>query len=274
MKNKLFLILTACLITSSYSQDSIVNYLDNMGKIVDKVYATQIETIVKKDTLWQVTKYYGNGKIKTFGHFKIRDKKEPIGESIRYHRNGKVSNIRYYNKKSKKNGRDQTWFDNGKLSIDGTYLSDKKEGIWKYYHYNGIEASRIYYKNDSILKSIIFDDGGKQLNTPLITRNAKFIGGQEKFKAEINKLTKGIGYKIKGKGYVNFVVGINGEIRDVVIYEELPEELHQKIVAFFEAIEGWEPAIHMNRKIPVDFTLPLKFRIHRKCQIELQNFSI
>lgn len=259
MKNNFIFILAFFLISSSYSQDSIVNYLDGKGKIVEKKYATQIETLVKKDTLWQVTRFFGNGKVKNFGHFKNKDKKQPIGEFITYYRNGQVSTLLFYNNQGKKNGDYKTWFANGKLSVNGTYLSDKKESIWKYYHYNGIEASRLYYKNDSIMKTIIYDENGKQLNVPSLSRNAKFKGGQEQFKAEIKKLTKGIGYKIKGKVIVNFVVGIHGEIKDVVINEELPEELHQKIVAFFEAIEGWEPAIHMNRKIPVDFTIPLSF---------------
>ena len=62
-----------------YSQDSIVNYLDKKGKIVSKNNAIEIETIVKKDTLWKVTKYYRNGKIKKHGHFKTKDKKTPVG---------------------------------------------------------------------------------------------------------------------------------------------------------------------------------------------------
>ena len=162
MKNKFLLILTVSLITSTYSQDSIVNYLDSKGHIVEKEYATQIETIVKKDTLWQVTNYFGNGKVKKFWHFKNKDKKQPIGEFITYHRNGQVSSLLYYNNQGKKNGRCQKWFSNGQLNANGIYLNDKKEGAWKYYHYNGIEASRLYYKNDSILKAIIFDDEGKQ----------------------------------------------------------------------------------------------------------------
>lgn len=260
MKNIFFLTLILSLITRANSQDSIVNYLNYKGKIVEKEYAIQIETLVKKDTLWQVTRYFGNGKVKRFGHFKNKDKKQPIGEFISYHRNGKVSSLLFYNNQAYKNGPCQTWFSNGELNTNGIYLSDKKEGAWKYYHYNGIEASRVYYKNDSILKAIVFDDEGKKLNHNLIIeRKAKFKGGQEKFASEFKGLTKDIGYKIKGRIYVNFVIGIHGEIRDVLINEEIPEGLNQQIVSFFEAIEGWEPAIQMNRKVPVNFSIPIKF---------------
>ena len=261
MKNNIYLILALFLITNVYAQDSIVNYLDSKGKIVEKKYATQIETLVKKDTLWQGTRYFGNGKVKYVGQYKNKDKKQHIGEFISYHKNGQVSTLLFYNNKSERDGRSQAWFDTGKLSFNGIYLGDKKEGVWKYYHYNGIEATRLYYKNDSILKSVTFDEEGKQLNVDLIlNRKAKFKTGKEKFASEFKKLTKNIGYQIKGKIHVNFVIGIHGEIRDVVINEELPEELNQKIVSFFEAIEGWEPAIHMNRKISVNFTIPIYFK--------------
>lgn len=260
MKNNLFLILALFLITNIYSQDSIVNYLDSKGKIVEKEYATQLETLVKKDTLWQVTRYLGNGKVYLSGHYKNIDKKQHIGELITYHINGQVASLLFYNNQGKKNGRYQAWFANGKLSGNGIYLTGKKESIWKYYHYNGIEASRIYYKNDSILKAMIFDDEGKKLNVDLIKNNKpKFKEGIERFNSEVKKLTKDIGYQIKGNIHVYFVVGVNGEIRDVTINEELPEELNQHIVSFFEDIVGWKPAIHMNRKIPSSFTVPLKF---------------
>ena len=103
MKNNIFLILALFLITNVYSQDSIVNYLDSKGKIVEKEYATQIETIVKKDTLWQVTNYFGNGKVKKFGRFKNLDEKQHVGESITYYRNGQVAILLFYNNQGKKN---------------------------------------------------------------------------------------------------------------------------------------------------------------------------
>ncbi|MDU8885523.1 hypothetical protein RXV94_05065 [Yeosuana sp. MJ-SS3] len=260
MKNNLLLFLALTLISSIHSQDSIVNYLDGKGKIVNKKYATQIETLVKKDSLWLVTTYFGNGKIKNIGHYKNKDKKQRIGEFVTYHRNGQTSDILFYNNKNEREGRSQAWFDTGTLSFDGIYLGDKKEGAWKYYHFNGKEASRVYYKNDSILKAIVFDEEGNQFNVPLLSSKPKFKGGIESFYSKIKKLSKDIGYKINGKINVHYIIGVHGEIKDVIIDEELPEELNKHIVSFFEAIEGWEPAIHMNRKIPIHQTIPIGFK--------------
>ena len=144
---KVILIFTVLFITiNCYSQDSIVNFLDGKGKIVDKKNALEIETIVRKDTLWKVTNYYRNGKIKKYGHFKTKSKENPIGEFITFNRKSKIITVTFYNLNGKKNGRHRTWFDNGNVNSIGIYLDGKREGKWKYYHYNGNEACRQYYK--------------------------------------------------------------------------------------------------------------------------------
>ena len=252
--------LVLVLASNLQAQDSIVNYLDNKGKTIKKEKATEIETIVKKDSLWLVTKYFRNGKIKKIGYFNTKDKKKPVGEFITYHKNGQVSSLVYYNKDSKKDGRNQAWFANGELSYKGFYLDDKKEGLWRYYHYNNAEACRIFHKNDSILKTVIFDEQGKQLDVGLVEkRKPEYKGGIKKFYSNIRTLNKAIDYKLKGTIYIDFVLDIYGNIGEVAINEKLPKELNEQIVSFFKTVEGWKPAVHMNRKIPYNFSIPLNF---------------
>ena len=244
-----------------YSQDSIVNYLDKKGKIVSKNNAIEIETIVKKDTLWKVTKYYRNGKIKKHGHFKTKDKKTPVGEFVIFNRVGKVTNILFYNSHGEKNGRARSWFDNGNINSIRMFLNDKRESIWKYYHYNGNEACRLYFKKDSVMKTVIFDENGNSVKEKLVKKKkAEFKGGQDKFTRKVKKLNDYIKYRIKGKVYVHFVINVEGKIQDVTIDEDLPDHLNKQIVSYFEDIEGWEPAIHMNRKVPIKFSIPFNFK--------------
>ena len=244
-----------------HAQDSIVNYLDNKGKTIKKEQATEIETIVKKDSLWLVTKYFRNGKIKKIGYFNTKDKKKPVGEFVTYHKNGQVSSLVSYNEYSKKDGLNQSWFANGELSHKGIYLNDKKEGLWRYYHYNNVEACRIFHENDSILKSVIFDEHGKQLDVDLIEkRKPEYKGGIKNFYSKIKVMNKAIDYKLKGIIYIDFVLDVYGNIEEVAINEKLPNNLNEQIVSFFEAIEGWKPAVHMNRKIPYNFSIPINFK--------------
>lgn len=261
MKKLLLIIFVLSGSFKGFSQDSIVNYLDRNGKVIDKTNAFLIETIVKKDSLWKFSYYYRNGKLQRYEYFKTKDKKKPVGKFVTFNRKGKISSILFFNKTGKKVGPYRSWFDNGNIGSKGIYINDKKESIWKYYHYNGNEACRLYYKNDSILKTVIFDKEGDIKSDNLLKRKkAKFKGGQDKFVRRIKKLTNNINYQVKGKVYVNFVINVDGKIQDVNIDDVLPVQLKKEIVSFFENIEGWEPGIHMNRKVPTPVSIPLNFK--------------
>ena len=64
MKIKYILLLLLMFTIQSYAQDSIVNYLDFYGEKTKKAKAFSVETIVKKDTVWEYIKYYRSGRIK------------------------------------------------------------------------------------------------------------------------------------------------------------------------------------------------------------------
>lgn len=262
MKRKLLIVCVFLFAIKGVAQDSIVNYLDRKGKVTSKELSRSIETIVKKsDSLWEYSWYRKSGVLASRSYFKSSQKKKKIGQSIIYSREGKMISLTFFNSEGLKIGKHQTWFNNGSISSVGRYVKDKKEGIWKYYHFNGKLASKLYYKNCKVLKSIIFNEDGKRIDVKQITKKeAYFKGGSKKFLSKVKKITKAITYKMVGKIYVNFTVDIQGNIKNVNIENKLPEKLNNYIVAFFENIEGWSPMIHMNRKHPMNFSIPLNFR--------------
>jgi antitoxin component YwqK of YwqJK toxin-antitoxin module len=264
MKKILLIIIVFICTIKGYSQDSIVNYLDRKGKIVTKNNAVELETIVKKDTLWRVTKYFSNGKIKKQGHFKGKDKKNPVGKFMTFNRNGVISSMWFYDLKGRKKGNYISWFDKGSISFSGIYMNDLKEGIWKYYHYNGKEACKQYFKKDSLMKTILYNEIGNVTNNKLIEkRNPIFKGGQEKFKAKIRKLENDLSNlydKVEGKIQVYFIVDVDGNIKDISVDKKIPKSLQSQIKYHFKRIKGWEPAIYMNRKIPIYYSIPLTFK--------------
>lgn len=263
---KTILLFIVFICVNAYSQkDSIVNYLDVKGNVIkDKTEAKSFEILTKKDdSLWLVRSYRRNGKISNYTHYLTKEKKVKIGESISYNKHGKISALLYYNEKGEKHGKSQVWFDNGNLNMQGVYLKGKREGVWKIYHYNGKLAGRGIAKNDSIIKTTYYNDKGEKINDPNSIIKEKppvFKGGKEKYYQQLKKLTKGISYKVKGKVYVYYVIDINGNIRDVTIDEKLPKKLEKEIIIFFEELKGWEPAMHLNRKIPYNYSQPLNFR--------------
>ncbi|TYP96769.1 MORN repeat protein [Tenacibaculum adriaticum] len=248
----------------SFSQkDSIVNFLDKNGSITkNKQEAHSFEIITKKaGSLWFVRSYNRNGKIFRQGHYKNKNLKKPLGQFITYFKNGKPSHIEHYDLKGHKKGKTEGWFHNGNKNYEGIYDGNKKEGVWKYYHFTGGLASRVYYKNDSVLKVIEIDDrGGQKKYREAQNKKAQFKGGKKKFAEKIKKLSKSINYTVKGKVHVSFFVGIDGKISDVEIDEKLPEMLHNQIVNYFKSIKGWSPAENFHRKHPVYYSIPLNFR--------------
>ncbi|AZJ31387.1 MULTISPECIES: toxin-antitoxin system YwqK family antitoxin [Tenacibaculum] len=263
---KIFLLLLVFININGYSQkDSIINYLDKKGNIINnKEKAMSFEIITKSaDSLWLVRKYKRSGKLYNYTHYLTKEKKIKIGESVSFNKNGKISALTFYNKKGKRNGRIQTWFDNGNKDIEGVYIDGKREGVWKIYHYNGKLAGRGIAKSDSIIKTTYYNDKGEKiddLKNIIKEKRPTFKGGKDKYYKQLKKLTSKISYKVKGQIIVEYVIDIKGAVRDVTINEKVPKKLENEIVRFFENLKGWEPAIHMNRKIPFNFSQPLNFR--------------
>ena len=264
MKKYVLLFLLLISFNSFSQKDSIINYFDRKGKITADKSKIRFFEIITKSTgsKWLTKRYRKNGKQFAYWYTKDKARKTKTGESVTYHKSGKIASIAYYNSEGKKQGAYKSWFNNTEKNIQGIYLNDQKAGVWKYYHYNGKLASKKIYKNDSLLRSSYYNDKGIEINhdKKLCLAPAKFKGGHKAFSVKIKELYPKLGYKIKGKLFVNITVNVYGKITDVTIDEELSEDLKNKIITFFENIKGWSPATEVHRKVPFNFSIPLKFR--------------
>ena len=88
-----------------FAQDSIVNYLDHKENIVKKNNAFSVETIVKKDSVWQHTSYYNGGKIKKTGFFKSKKRIEQIGISYSFSLKGDLIEVKSFDSNSELTGK-------------------------------------------------------------------------------------------------------------------------------------------------------------------------
>lgn len=245
------------------SQDSIVNFLDIRGKISTKDKAVTLETVVKKgERNWELTRYYANGIPKIIGHYASENRTTKKGRFQYYSDKGLLTGIVTYDSLGQKDGKTLFLFKNKKVSHRGIYKKNKKEGIWKYYHFNGNLAARLYYKADSMYTYKLWNDEGALLNEKLIfERKPKFKGGDKKFRKLIvsRGLYDKLSYSIKGKLFVRFIIGVTGKIEDVQVFPKVKEELRVQITDFFYKLPDWEPAIQLNRKVRVSYTIPLNF---------------
>lgn len=245
-----------------YAQDSIVNYLDRKLEIVSvKNDAKYIEIKVKKDSIWKLKLYFRDGKLFKTGNSKSSVKNIFIGKFLSFHRNGKILRRLYFNQNGEKDGKSIAWFDNGKRDNSGSFKNDVQVGLWKYYYYSGELAVKLYFDSDgNFEKKIMYDKSGEEISDEYISyKEPIFRKGKEKFKNQFHKIYKKISFNIKTTIYVNFIIDVNGSIRDVWIVNNIPRRLKKEINKFVKSIKGWESAIQTNRKVPVNYSIALKF---------------
>ena len=259
---KLLFIGILFVVVKGFSQDSIVNYLDSKGKLTSSTNARYFEIIKKKsDTIWMISMYRKSGKLIYYSFSKSKDKKEKIGQFVSFFETGQKSGMHFYDVNGLRKGKVESWFRSGQTSLKGRFLNDKKVGVWNYYHFNGKLASRLFYKNDSLIKSVAYDENGVKSNKKVITsEKAKFKGGERKFKSIVRKLSKQINFKVKGQIIVNFVIDINGVISTVFFDEKIPDFMKTKIELYFKNIKGWKPGKNMNRRVATVSRIPLTFK--------------
>jgi antitoxin component YwqK of YwqJK toxin-antitoxin module len=120
----------------------------------------------KKEGPWQ--KKYKNGKIKYTGQFKAG---QPVGEFKRYTNKGKLSSTLNYSSDSK-SAAAHLYHPNGKTLASGTYLGQKKEGLWIFYAKKGHLFSKVNYKDGN------YEGDYKEFYKPMVKRVDTVIAGR------------------------------------------------------------------------------------------------
>lgn len=264
LKNLLLLFFLFSFSSILSQRDSISTYLNREfkeSKIKNDIHYFSIR--IKKDTLWENRIFHRDGKILSKRYSKNFNGDILIGKSLKFHRNGKLAEKKYYNLKGNEHGNIITLFNNGNRNFTGSYNNGNPNGLWKYYRFNGKLACKFYYDNKgNIEKYILFDKLGNETKDEEYVKyiKPKFRGGIEKFKSKISNLTDNLSYSINTTIYIKFIIDIDGSIKDVNVVNNIPNKLKKEISGFFESINGWSPAIEMNRIIPYKYSLPITFK--------------
>lgn len=261
MKKLLSLFLLLASLSVHCQNDTIVNFLNRKGlSTQDQSEAIGYQAIIKRnDSLYKVMRFQLNGKLFAYWFSTSTDVKNKIGQSVTVDKNDSIATVDFYGKNGLKNGKSEGWFDNRNKNFVGRYVNGKKEGLWRYYHYNGKIAKQAFYRNDQFVKGAYFDEGGNKMETPLENRpEALFKGGRSAYDKEMknikNRIKKTLGRKYRTKYsfqlQLSYSVGVDGKIKDVAIVNEVPEDVKSLVVNNVRNISGWIPKIDNNRKVP------------------------
>jgi hypothetical protein len=261
MKKLFPLVLFLMCLSIEAQNDTIVNFLNRKGlPTQDKSEAAGYQAIIKRnDSLYKVMRFQLNGKLFAYWFSTSVDAKNKIGQSVTVDNNDSIATVDFYGKNGLKNGKSEGWFDNRNRNFVGRYVNGKKEGLWRFYHYNGKIAKQAFYRNDQFVKGAYFDEDGNKMQTNLEDcPEALFKGGRSAYDKEIknikNRIKKTLGRKYRTKYsfqmQMTYTVGVDGKIKDVTILNEVPKDVKSLVVNNIRNITGWIPKINHNRKLP------------------------
>lgn len=118
----------------------------------------------KKQGPWQ--KEYKNGKLKYSGQFEAG---KPIGEFKRFDEKGKLTSTLNYAENGSAAG--HLYHPNGRPLATGTYVNQKKDGLWLFYSKNGYLFSQVNYKMGA------YEGDYKEFYKPMVKRKDTIING-------------------------------------------------------------------------------------------------
>jgi antitoxin component YwqK of YwqJK toxin-antitoxin module len=137
-----------------------------------------IYTNLKKDSVW--LNYGPSGKLSNMETYK-NDLLE--GKKIIYYvpEDPSVKTLRvlteYLYKDGKLNGPAVHYFDTGIVKEKGSYINDRKVGLWEIFHVNGVKSGLQRFKNG--IKhgwSFAYDTSGKELGRSYYYHGQKLVG--------------------------------------------------------------------------------------------------
>ena len=194
------------------------------------------------------------------------NKTKKVGEWNAYYQNRRKKRTCFYTDDGKKDSIYLAWYSDGTLSDSGAYDNGKKVGVWKYYFESGKiseYALHRYGEKDSI---VYWNRAGEVITEQNIYwEDASFPGGEmamyEFVSRNVEYPREALENGIEGIVYVQFVVGIDGELSEINPIRSPDELLSKEAIRLVERMPPWLPAKIHTKVQRVKFTLPIHFRL-------------
>ena len=223
----------------------------------------------KKESLW--LSYYENGEIKDSSVYKNNN---VIGNSYTWFKDGSISVKKEMDADGKGNGKETSFWENGKLDFEGNRQNGKKNGLWVYYHNTGNKSAEIVYENDKIFTSKCFDENGiqqKNCDTSKVPKSfpttkdgltlTKYM--QIAFKKNTDWQSRDNDIPFGGGSFfvwVSFNLDINGKISNIKLEHGAVESLNKTAIKIFKDLKEMQPAFELNRRLEKQYTQRIEFK--------------
>lgn len=184
-----------------------------------------------------------------------------------YYASGQMKSQRYFSNYSKKtlDGKYKEWYNEGQLKSEIDYKDGKKNGKQLTYWNNGKPKRIDIYENDKFMEGKCMSSEGNDTTYFEYEKMAKFPGGEQ----ELSKyLIKEIKYPkksrrkgIEGRVLVNFIVNKDGTISHVKLIQSVHQELDDEAMRVVKNMPNWEPGRLDGDLVKIAFTLPIRFSL-------------
>lgn len=164
-----------------------------------------------------------------------------------------------------KDGRYTSWYRNGKIESSGSFLNNKMEGTWQWYHPNGAPATEETFADGALVNLQCFDTTGRPTdNLCSIEKPAllKHYGDYRTFIFEnLTWPDEARKKRIQGDVRVQLTVTKAGKLENLSITAEAPL-LQKAVEQLFEQMKEWYPAISHNREVDWHDEVIIPFRLN------------
>lgn len=177
------------------------------------------------------------------------------------------SDAKYYRevKPLKKGFQVTDFYISGQPQMIGTYQDSEykiKHGNFTYYYENGQKSSEgAYKKNEKVGDWYNWQPNGE----PWVEIMPEYPGGTSEM---MKYLQQSIVYpvearanKIQGRVVLQFVIGDDGSISQIVVIKSVHPSLDGEAVRVVSGMPAWKPGMQNNKPVFVKFTLPIVFKL-------------
>lgn len=178
-----------------------------------------------------------------------------------YYLDGSIKNSDQFSnlKRKIRDGYAKTWYKSGGKKTVAFYVKDKLEGIQTGFYENGQVKRSETFENNKFIGGKCFDENGTEIAFFPYRINPVFPGGMTAFYKYVGENFKAPN-SAKGRIKVNFVVEIDGALRDFKVTEGLNYAMNVEALRVLFNSPPWIPGKIDGEDAPVTFSLPITIR--------------
>ena len=187
----------------------------------------------KDESVGKWEEYYWNGRLKSEIYTTDRTYVRSVWDSL-----GRAQVV-------SGNGKSISWYPNGQIAEEGSYLNGRREGDWFGYHPNGTPYFREAYRDNRLIKGVSFDEQGKRYVYDELSLYAYPVNGMEAFKKFVAENIRKPSDTFERRGIVKVVfnVGDDGSLWDFVVIDGMTPSYNEEAIRLIQQGPAWRPGL-------------------------------